>query len=85
MANTSTGNKVVDVLDDANEILSKLVPIIPNFMAIIGLFLRKPSVDPAVRKAAIDAMRHNFTELGINADAWLAAHGFNPDGSKKEA
>ena len=78
-----TTDRIVNALDDANEILSKLVPIIPNVMGIIGLFLHRPSVDPAVRKQLILQMRQTFTEVGVDADAWLAANGYNPDGTKR--
>jgi uncharacterized membrane protein (GlpM family) len=80
MANTE---KIVDALDDANEILSKFIPLIPNFMGIIGLFISKPSVNPEVRRAAIASMRSTFTKVIVEADAWLEANGYDENGNKK--
>ena len=81
MANTT--EKIVNALDDANEILSKFVPLIPNIMGIIGLFISKPSVNPEVRRAAIASMRTTFTKVIAEADAWLDANGYDQDGNKK--
>ena len=83
MANSNTADKIVDVLDDANEILSKFLPMIPNFMGIIGLFLKKPSIDPAVRARVLAEMRKNFTDVIVEADSWLEANGYDQDGNKK--
>jgi hypothetical protein len=76
-------DKVVSALDDANEILSKFIPLIPNIMGIIGLFISKPSVNPEVRRQAIASMRSTFTKVIVEADAWLEANGYDKDGNKK--
>ena len=83
MANTNTGNRVVNVLDDVNEILSKLVPIVPNVMGLIGLFLKRPDVSPEMRAQAIATMRQNFTTVVVESERWLEENGYNPDGTKR--
>lgn len=76
--------KVADVLDDVNLVVGKFIPLIAPFMAMTGTVLRllkKPNLDPALRTEAIAAMRANFTQIGVNADTWLAEHGYDDQGN----
>ncbi len=80
---SSNTEKVAGALESVNDILSRLIPLVPNIMGLIGLFIRHPNVDPELRRQAIALMRERFTNVIVEADAWLDANGYNKDGTKK--
>jgi hypothetical protein len=78
-------DKVADTLEDINKIVGQFIPLVGPFMGLLGTVLKlvdKPNMDPALRRQAIETMHANFTTVGLNADAWLASHGYDKNGNK---
>lgn len=78
-------NKVVDWLDDANAILTRVNPLLGMLFAsakIVYDLIKHPDTDPALRRQLIAQMRAGAQDMQAISNDWLAQHGFDHEGNR---
>lgn len=75
-------NAAIHALDVTNDFVSKLIPLVPNIMGLLQLFIRKPDADPVLRQQAIQTLRANGVTLEVESAQWLTDNGYDEQGNK---